>query len=440
MVAAFVDDLVDDSAGRGYDEWRLNACQSAKEGELRVMPDVILVCVGVLLIAHLVGLALLLRNQRWMSWPAESRQKSTSDVAVSVIVPARNEAEDIEQCLRSLLAQDHGNLKVIAVNDHSDDDTPQIIDRIAAEDSRLVVIHDPPLQPGWLGKHNAMQTALEHVSSELVLLTDADVKFEPSCISAAVAELEKRQLDLLTLYPQFQFVSFCETMLLPIYVSGAAIMLSPAVENPKSRHAMAVGAFILVRADRLKEIGGFGPIKTAILDDVCLAQVFKSNGYAIGVRSAPDLMHLRFFKNNRHAFWGVTKHLLGYVQRCIWLAPILAILPLLMYGTLLFGLVYGIIHGRVLLAGLSSLTLAIHYTALLLSRPGNRFNAIKALLFPCMSIQFAAACFRAIYLYVARGRFQWRGRDTRIRGAAMSLNDHRTANSLIDTNSKITTR
>ncbi|MBC8869239.1 MAG: glycosyltransferase [Planctomycetes bacterium] len=416
-VAGFAGNLVDDSAGRSYDEWRLNAGRSAKEGELRVMPDVILVCVGVLLIAHLVGLALLLRNQRWMSWPAESRQKSTSDVAVSVIVPARNEAEDIEQCLRSLLTQDHSNLKVICVNDHSDDETPQIDDRVAAEDSRLVVIHDPPLQPGWLGKHNAMQAALEHVSSELVLLTDADVMFEPTCISTAVAELEKHQLDLLSLYPQFEFVSFCETMLLPIYVGGAALLLSPAVENPKSRHAMAVGAFILVRAKRLNEIGGFEPIKAAILDDVCLAQTFKKHGYAIGLRSAPDLMHLRFFKNNRHAFFGVTKHLLGAVQPCIWLAPVLAIVPLLMYGTLLYGVIHGIINGPTLLAELSFLTLAIHYTALLLSRPGNRFNAIKALLFPCMSIQFAAACFRAIYLYLARGRFQWRGRDTRIREA-----------------------
>ena len=381
------------------------------------MPDVILVCVGVLFLAHLLGLALLLRNQRWMKWPAENRQTSTRDVAVSVIVPARNEAEDIAQCLRSLLAQDHAHLKVIAVNDHSDDDTPEIIDRVAAEDSRLVAIHNPPLQSGWLGKHNAMQAALKHVSSELVLLTDADVKFEPSCISAAVAELEKHQFDLLSIYPQFEYVSFCETMLLPIYVGGGALLLSPAVEDPNSAHAMAVGAFILIRTDCLHQIGGFESIKTEILDDVGIARAFKKNGFAIGLRSAPDLMRVRFFKNNRNAFFGVTKHLLGVVQSCVWLAPILAILPLLMYGTLLFGVVYGIIHQRLLLAGLSFLTLAVHYVALLLTRPNNRFNAIKALLFPCMSVQFAASCLRATYLYLVRGRFQWRGRETNIRSA-----------------------
>ncbi len=371
--------------------------------------------VGVLLLVHLLGLASLLRNQRWMKWPAENRRTLATDVAVSVIVPARNEAEDIEQCLRSLLAQDHVDLKVIAVNDHSEDDTPEIIDRIAAEDSRLVAIHNPPLQSGWLGKHNAMQAALKHVSSELVLLTDADVRFEPSCISAASAELEKHEFDLLSIYPQFEYVSFCETMLLPIYVGGGAILLSPTVEDPNSPHAMAVGAFILSRTDRLHQIGGFESIKTEILDDVGLARVFKRNGFAIGLRSAPDLMCVRFFKSNRHAFFGTTKHLLGIVQGCVWLAPILAILPLLMYGTLLFGVVHGIIYQRPLLAGLSFLTLAVHYVALLATRPNNRFSAMKALLFPCMSFQFAASCLRAIYLYLVKGRFQWRGRETSIR-------------------------
>lgn len=382
-----------------------------------MIDNIIATCIGLLFFGHLIGLGLLLRNQRWMNWPPENRQTSPADVSVSVIVPARNEAEDIAQCLRSLLAQDHANLKVIVVNDHSDDDTPQIIDRIAAEDSRLIVIHNPPLQSGWLGKHNAMQAALEHVDSGLLVLTDADVQFEPACISFAVAELQTRQLDLLSLYPQFEYVTFCETMLLPVYVGGSAILLSPAVEDPKSPHAMAVGAFILVRTDRLEQIGGFESIKTEILDDVAIARAFKKNGFTIGLRSAPDLMRVRFFKNNQHAFFGVTKHLLGVVQSCIWLAPLLAIVPLLIYGTLLFAVVYGIIYQQLVLAGISSLTLLIHYIALLLTRPNNKFNAVIALAFPCMSILFAASCLRAVYLLLAKGTFQWRGRNTDLRAA-----------------------
>lgn len=374
-----------------------------------------IVLVGLLFAGHVVGLAVLVRNQRWMDWPVEKRQTTKSQKTLTVIVPARDEAADIEACLRSLLAQDHDHLTVIAINDHSSDRTGEIIDQIAEHDRRLQVIHDPELRPGWLGKHNAMQTAFDQVTSELVLLTDADVRFEPHCLSTAAAELEFCQLDLLTMSPQFEYVSFCETMLLPIYVGGATLLLSPSIQDPNSSHALAVGAFILVRTDRLKQVGGWSSLHNQILDDVGMARAFKRHGFRIGLRNAVDLMRVRLFKSNRHAFFGVTKHMMGLVQNRIWLAPVLAAIPLLMYGILLLGLFLGVRDHRPALAVCSLMTLVIHYLALIMSRPSSQFNAIKALLFPCMSIQFAAACFHAIYLHVAHGRFQWRGRDTNIR-------------------------
>jgi chlorobactene glucosyltransferase len=379
--------------------------------------------VALIFLGHLLGLMSLIRNQRWLKWPAKDRCRSTSDASLSVIVPARNEAGDIDRCLRSLMLQDYPRLKVFVVNDHSDDDTPRIIDEIAAANPRLVAIHDPPLRPGWLGKQNAMQTAWEQLDSELVLLTDADVEFDSTCISLAVGEFERRQLDFLSLYPQFRFVSFCETMLLPFYVGGAAILLSPAIEDPRSPHAMATGAFILMSADRLRQIGGFEAIKTDILDDVVMAQKFKQRGFKIGLRAAPDLMQIRFFKNNRHAFFGATKHLLGAVQACMWLAPLLALVPLMMYGLLLFGVWYGVVTRHFVIAGVSALTFVVIYSALLLTRPGNEFSALKALAFPLMSLQFAASGLRAAYLLIAKGTFQWRGRSTDLRSALSEAAD-----------------
>jgi cellulose synthase/poly-beta-1,6-N-acetylglucosamine synthase-like glycosyltransferase len=73
---------------------------------------------------------------------------------LSVVIPARNEEEDIEEALRSVLAQKGVELHVIVVNDHSTDSTGAILRRLAAEDSRITVIENPPLQAGWLGKPN----------------------------------------------------------------------------------------------------------------------------------------------------------------------------------------------------------------------------------------------------------------------------------------------
>lgn len=374
--------------------------------------DLLAVSVGIALVLTLTRLFLLLRNRRWMAWPPESRCTASRNVSVSVIVPARNEAEDIEKCVRSLLAQTQQNLKIFVVNDHSTDDTPQILDCIATQNPQLNVIHDPILRPGWLGKQNAMQAAFERVDSELVLLTDADVIYEPDCVSCAVGELQVRHLDLLSLLPQFHFVTFCETMLLPIYADGCAALLSPSIEDPQSDHAIAAGAFILLRTERLKQTGGFAPIRNEILDDVSMARTIKRQGGAISLRSAPDLMKVRLFKNNRHAFFGSTKHLLGLVQHRLWLAPILAVVPLCMYGILFWGLIAGLMQQHWLLAGAALAALVVHYVALLLTRPDNHFHAGVALAFPLSSVQFAAACLHAAYLLIARGRFIWRGRTS----------------------------
>src|SRR5687767_14839657 len=77
-------------------------------------------------------------------------------IAVDVIVPARNEALDLEAAVLSILDQQSIQLRVIVVNDHSTDRTPQIADSLAARDARITVIHDPPLVDGWFGKTNAM--------------------------------------------------------------------------------------------------------------------------------------------------------------------------------------------------------------------------------------------------------------------------------------------
>lgn len=72
---------------------------------------------------------------------------------VSVLVPARNEALNIEKCVRSLLAQDYAGFEVIVLDDHSTDETPDILEELRVENPALKIIRGEPLPVGWLGKH-----------------------------------------------------------------------------------------------------------------------------------------------------------------------------------------------------------------------------------------------------------------------------------------------
>jgi cellulose synthase/poly-beta-1,6-N-acetylglucosamine synthase-like glycosyltransferase len=103
--------------------------------------------------------------------------------------------------VRSLLALDYPRLELLAVNDRSTDGTGDILDRVAAEDGRLNVVHLKELPPGWLGKNHALHYGAERASGELLLFTDADVVMEPTTLLRAVQHLQQEDLDHLCIAP-----------------------------------------------------------------------------------------------------------------------------------------------------------------------------------------------------------------------------------------------
>src|SRR5438067_1491669 len=125
-------------------------------------------------------------------WDPEFDERPQDPPCVAVIVPARNEAANIRECIVSLLAQDYPNIRIIAVDDRSTDGTGPILDELAAADSthRMNAIHVSDLPFGWLGKTHAMalaaRTAIETYGAEFLLFTDADIDFSPQAVRRSV--------------------------------------------------------------------------------------------------------------------------------------------------------------------------------------------------------------------------------------------------------------
>jgi glycosyltransferase involved in cell wall biosynthesis len=120
---------------------------------------------------------------------------------LSIVIPARDEADTLERAMAGKLAQTGPELELVLVDDRSTDGTSAIVDRIAAADPRVQAIHVTALPDGWLGKVHALQRGLEASTGELVLFTDADVEFEPGSCARAVALMEGSSLDHLTVLP-----------------------------------------------------------------------------------------------------------------------------------------------------------------------------------------------------------------------------------------------
>lgn len=205
---------------------------------------------------------------------------------VTVIIPARNEAESISICLESLLNQDYqGYFKIILVNDQSEDDTAVRAENLAREKNQthqLIILNGKPLPQGWSGKLWAMSQGVEwarqNLQTDYFLFTDADIKHSVDNLSQLLAKAEKDNLDLVSLMVKLHCQSFWEKLLIPAFIFFFQKLYPfPLINNPRSKVSGAAGGCILIREEALTRIGGIEALKQALIDDCTLASLVKKS-------------------------------------------------------------------------------------------------------------------------------------------------------------------
>ena len=238
-----------------------------------------------------------LTQQKPLSRSSDLSLTSTEAPLVSILIPARNEAQRVlEPSIRSILAQDYGNFEVIAVNDRSTDDTGTILATLAQSDERLRVIDGAELPPGWLGKPYAMQQGLSHARGEWILATDADMIFEPAALRTAVNHTLERNGDALTLIPRFETGSFWERVIIPTW-EWVFLMFAIfyRVNDPKSDRGAGIGGFFLMKRTVLDQVGGYEALKDEVMEDVRLSERIKRLGASLRIDRAPGLISTRMY-------------------------------------------------------------------------------------------------------------------------------------------------
>ena len=238
---------------------------------------------------------------------------------VSIIVPARNEENDIEQALTRLLELDYDNYEVIAVNDRSTDRTGEIMERVAKNshfsqkmremEHPLQIIHHRELPPGWLGKTHAMWTGTNQATGDWLLFTDADVLFKPDTLRRAVAYAEAERADHLVLFPQMIMKRPGEYMMIAFFQTMFVFGHRPwKVADPKSKDHMGVGAFNLIRRNVYESVGTYEALRMEVLDDMKLGKVVKNAGFSQRVVFGDDLISIRWARGARGVVNNLTKN------------------------------------------------------------------------------------------------------------------------------------
>jgi hopene-associated glycosyltransferase HpnB len=195
---------------------------------------------------------------------------------LTVLIPARNEAQVIDRTLRGVRAQGP-DLRIILVDDQSTDDTARTARQSGS--APLLIIEGQPPPQGWSGKLWALEQGLKQVHSEWVLLLDADIELAPGIVSLLLKKAKTEGLEFISLMARLRMQGFWERLLMPAFIYFFKLLYPFRRSNtPSSKVAAAAGGCILLETALLRRLGGFEPIRDALIDDCALAGAAKSLG------------------------------------------------------------------------------------------------------------------------------------------------------------------
>lgn len=226
---------------------------------------------------------------------------------VSVIIPARNEANRIGKCIKSLKLQTYPKLEILIVDD-STDNTVEVIENIVGEDERFKIIKQEKLPSGWIGKSHALQQGSTQASGEWLLFIDADTYYDSELIERAVQYAIENKIDLLSLMPCNICESFWEKVIQPIPL-GVIILFLCRTNKSESKVAVAFGPFILIKHSVFNKVGGYETIKSKMLDDAQMAQLVKRSGFKINLVNAQSMMEIRMYERFSEIWEGWSKNI-----------------------------------------------------------------------------------------------------------------------------------
>lgn len=334
---------------------------------------------------------------------------------VSVIIPARNERQNIDACVRSILATAYVPLEVIVVDDRSTDGTAELVQQLAGTATgaeRLKLVRGRELPSDWFGKQWAMVQGYREARGELLLFADADTRHEPELLPRAVALMRAERADLVSLVPRQEMASFWERLIQPQVFLALQTRVGDLRRVNRTRvvwDAIANGQFVLVSRAAYESVGTHEAVQNHVADDVALAQAFVRAGKDIFLAHAPQFMHVRMYRSLREIIGGWSKNLalgaplmtppIRFVRRLIpylmWLPSLFWILPPLVW------LLGGPFVPEARLATLASLGIW------LLVYREERAPLRYALLYPLGAAMVAYIMIRSALL---GERVEWRGR------------------------------
>jgi len=336
---------------------------------------------------------------------------------VSVLIPARNEEQNIRRTLEAVLANRNCDFEVVVLDDHSTDRTAEIVSGLARHDSRVRLESAPPLPAGWCGKQHACHILARLARHPLLVFIDADVRLAPDALARMAGFMERSVIALASGVPRQELGTFSERLLIPlIHFILLGFLPMHAMRRTKWPALSAgCGQLFIARRDAYEQCGGHAQLRDSLHDGLKLPRVFREAGFATDLFDATDLATCRMYHTNAETWRGLGKNATEGLAAPGTIGPMTAlllggqVLPiiLLAFAPMLSG--YGLTF--------AAAATALVYLPRLMAAYLFRQPLGGALLHPLGVIALLAIQWHALIRHLAGKPSEWKGRSY---GAATS--------------------
>jgi len=232
---------------------------------------------------------------------------------VSILIPARNEAENILGLLTSICEQDYTHYEVIVLDDGSSDQTFALVEAFCAQNANFRIVKGQELPPDWLGKNFACHQLAELAAGNYLLFVDADETIKRGLINSLIARMETGNLALLSVFTNQVMLSIGERLTVPlmhfILLNLLPLRLVKLSRNPA--FAAASGQCMFFNALNYRENQWHEKVKNQVVEDVEIMKCVKLEKFNVEALLANGLIQCRMYKGLKESIAGFSKNLLA---------------------------------------------------------------------------------------------------------------------------------
>lgn len=354
------------------------------------------------------------------------REQCDEDIAefVSILIPARNEEQNIGRCLESLIDQTSNNFEILVLDDNSTDNTADVIRYYSRRDSRIRLVNGKPLDKDWAGKPFACQQLADEAKGEWLLFVDADTVHAPEMISATLKLASQTGAALMSGMPRQLGLNLAQKIAIPVlyFIIMAWLpvwYLQSNKDNPKP--CVAIGQFMLFQAGFYRKMGGHSSVKNRIIEDVWLAVETVRCGGRYVLADLSQVVSCNMYRNIGDMWNGFIKWMYSVASLSVW-----ALVGLMLAGYVLFFAPFYSLWNQLFVLNISSpwfLIVVFQVVIIILMRlmVDIRFKEpfVSAFLHPFGFLFLFATCLSAIVKMVSGRGVIWKERiydhDSRIK-------------------------